>query len=118
MWNTITNLFKKALRIGAQLAPDVASAYNPLLGLLVTKISAAVLGSEAIGGPKTGPLKWDIATLAMQAGLGEIDHAFAAAGKPVKNPELFATGIGRIQQGIVDILNATGEGAKPAAPAQ
>ncbi len=122
MWNSIVNLLKRGLRIGAQLAPDIAAAYNPLLGVLVSKISAAVLASEAIGGPKQGPLKWDIATTAVQFALPEIEHAFSAAGKPVRNPELFAAGLAKIQDGIVDIMNATGEGAKlllaEAAPAQ
>jgi hypothetical protein len=119
MWSKVFNaavdFFKGALRFGAQVAPEIVGAYNPLLGLLTQKISGAILGAEAIEGVK-GSQKWNIASLAMQAALPEIEHAFSAAGKPVKNPVLFAEGIAKIQQGIVDVFNSTGEAAKLPAP--
>jgi hypothetical protein len=112
MWSLIAKYLKKALRIGAALAPDIAAAYNPLLGLLVAKISDAVLNAEALGGPGNGPTKWDIALSSTAFALPELERAFAAAGKPVKNRELFMAGCAKLQDGLVDVFNSTGEGVK------
>ncbi|MCE5309645.1 MAG: hypothetical protein LLG20_18580 [Acidobacteriales bacterium] len=112
MWSVIAKYLKKALRIGAAIAPDIASAYNPLLGVLVQRVSDAVLNAEALGGPGNGATKWDVALSITGAALPEIERVFAAAGKPVKNRELFMRGIAKLQDGIVDVYNSTGEGAK------
>jgi hypothetical protein len=48
----------------------------------------------------------------------DIIDAFSVTGKSIVNAELFVRGVEQIMQGVVDILNASGVGAKPEAGAK
>lgn len=116
---TLLNFLRQVLRIGSQVVADVVASYSPLLGDLVRKILEAVVNTEAaVAGSGQGSLKSTVVSLALQESALAIEAAFKAAGKPVVNPLLFSDGVRKIQDGIVDILNATGEKAKsPESPA-
>lgn len=113
---TILNFLKTVLKIGAQAAPAVVSAYSPALGNLVQKILDAVITAEgAVPLQGQGAVKSTFVSLLLTAGGDGIAAAFSAAGKPIANPVLFAAGVAEIQEGVVKILNATGDGAKVSA---
>ena len=109
----VLTFLKAALRIGAQAAPVVVSAYSPALGALLEKVLDAVVSAEGAIGSGQGTVKATIAQLLLTAGGDGIAASFAAVGKPIANPALFAEGVSEIQEGVVKILNATGDGAKP-----
>lgn len=106
----ILDLLKRALKIGAQPLTQVASAYSPILGMLVNTVFTAVLNAETTG--KKGDEKREIAALSVQVAGPLIAEAFARSGKGIKNTELFSEGALQIQEGIVKILNSTGENTK------
>ena len=112
MWTKIVTVLKKVLMIGAQALPVVAATYSPALGTLVETVLHAVLVTEATPGAGKGVDKKAFALNAVQVAMPGIQYAFTAAGKPIVNAELFAAGVEKIQDGIVDILNATGETTK------
>lgn len=115
MW--FVNLLKKVLKVGAQTVQEIVTAYNPLLGTLLQTIVASVVHVEAggFGAALKGIDKKQAALAAVQVAMPSILAAFDRAGKPVNNPALFADGIEKIQDGLVDIFNSTGENAKPIA---
>lgn len=106
-------LGKTVLRIGASTVPDVVAAYNPPLGVLLRSVLSSVAITESQASATSGLTKKELALLGVQAGIPALEIAFSSAGKPIVNPELFASGIEKIQDGVVDILNATGDLAKP-----
>ena len=109
---TILNFLKSCLMIGVQQAPAIIGAYNPLLGALASNVLSAVVQAEGLIGPKQGDIKRNVSAALLTAKGADIAAIFDAAGKPIKNADLFAAGVSKIQEGIVDILNATGDAAK------
>lgn len=111
MLSSILSLLKRALSVGAQTVPSIVSAYNPALGALVGTVLNAVVVTEGggFGLNLKGVQKEEAASLAVAVSLPAIEKAFSAAGKPVANQSLFAAGIAKIQSGVVDIMNSTGD---------
>jgi hypothetical protein len=108
---TTVNVLKKVLMIGAQSVPVIVSAYNAPLGALLGTLLASITTVESQGNAK-GDAKRDAALAIVQAALPAIEQIFVANNKAIKNPDLFAAGVGKLQDGLVDILNSTGEGTK------
>lgn len=115
---TIVSLLKRVLMLGSKAVPSLVDAYSPVLGSLFTSLLQNIFFAEAKLGAKTGPDKKELALMIAQGAMPAVQVMLNAAGKPIKNPALFAEGVEKIQDGLVDLLNATGDGAKePAQPA-
>lgn len=114
MLGAILSVLKKVLSVGAQSVPSIVAAYNPALGALVGTVLNAVVVTEGggFGTALKGIDKRDAALVAATIAMPAIEKAFAAAGKPLRNQDLFSEGLAKLQEGIVDILNATGESNK------
>lgn len=117
MWSVFVNVMKKVLKVGAQSVQDIIFAYNPVLGMLVQSIVTSVVQAEAggYGAALAGIDKKQAALAALQVAMPAIAAAFTSAGKPIANPVLFAEGVEKLQDGLVAILNSTGEGTKAVA---
>lgn len=102
-------VLKKVLRIGLQTAPVIVAAYNPPLGALISTVLSSVVYVEADQGAGNGPRKKELAMMGVQAAMPAIMAMLHEAGKNVKNPMLFASGTEKIMEGVVDIMNATGQ---------
>lgn len=110
---SILSFFTAALKIGATLAPDVVSAYSPPLGRLLDTVLTHVVHAEAtVPGQGQGSIKAGVVNLLLNESGADIAALFSTAGKPIKNPELFAAGVTDLQAAVVKILNATGDLAK------
>lgn len=112
MKNALLWIAKKILFIGTQSVSEIVTAYCPPLGLLLQSVVSSVVVTEGSSPKAPGVTKKELALLAVQAAIPGIQAAFTAANKPIVNPSLFADGIEKIQEGVVDILNATGDLAK------
>jgi hypothetical protein len=101
--------------LAGQVLPAIVEAYNPPLGALVQSLFTSVLHSEALSTDKgAGAARKDLATAMMQVALPEISVLFEKANKPIKNPDMFAKGCSLIMDGMVAVMNSTGESAKAA----
>lgn len=99
---------KKVLTIGGQTISEIATTYSPPLGLLLKSVLSGVLVTEGSSGNIPGSTKKELALLALQSSMPIVQDMFEATGKPIHNPALFAEGVEKVQDGLVDILNATG----------
>lgn len=106
--NTIVNVVKKVLMIGAQELPAVVSAYNPPLGALLNTLFHAILVAQGQAPNAEASTKKDLAMAALQAALPSIEQLFVQNDKAIHDPALFASGIDKIHDGILDLLNSTG----------
>lgn len=102
------SVLKVVLKLGGYTVGAVIEVYNPALGALYESIFNSVVQTEALMGPGGGARKKEFALAGLQIGMPAIQYLFNQAGKPITNPALFAAGVEKIQDGIVDILNATG----------
>lgn len=107
----IIDILKKILMIGEKPIEAVATAYNPAIGGLITLVLNSVLHAEASGG--SGPEKREFAALSVQAAGSLVQSLFAAQNKAIKNYQLFSSGVDKLMEGVVDILNSTGDNTKP-----
>lgn len=112
-WDKVGSVLKKVLMIGGTAAVSVAKVYNPPMGLMLESILLAVTQAEAKLGDGKGDDKRELAAIAIQAALPGIIKSLADSGKPVRNFALFAEGLEDIQEGVVKVLNATGDRTKP-----
>lgn len=107
------NFLKKLLHIGETVASVVATVYGGPVGTLVGKLLTGITNAEAQIGSGKGTVKQELVQLFMTNDAAAIEAIFATAGKPIKNPELFTTSVNQMQEGIMGILNSTGDLAKP-----
>ena len=111
-WKSTVNVLKKILQIGAQTAPAIITAYDAPLGALLTPLFNSILTAQAQA-PKADPgAKKDLALAALQAAMPVIEQSFVQNNKNIHDAALFAQGIEKLHDGLVDVLNSTG------APAQ
>jgi len=109
----ILNFIKGDILQVAGTAVQVAiAAYNNPFISLIKVILQEVFRTEASSTSK-GKEKAVETMQGIAMRLPDIIEAFAATGKGIVNGELFARGMEKIMEGAVDILNASGNGAKP-----
>ncbi len=113
---SLVQITKNVLKIGAQTVPVIVSAYDPPLGALIGTIVQSVMTVEAKGAASTDA-KREAALSIVQAAMPAIEQIFTANLKAIQNPDLFALGVGKLQDGLVDIFNSTGQNTKPATAA-
>lgn len=107
-WKSLVNVAKKVLTVGEQLAPAIVTAYDPPLGALLTPLFNSIITAQAQA-PKADPgAKKDAALTALQAAMPVIEKVFVDSNKGIHDPVLFAAGVDKLHDGLVDILNATG----------
>lgn len=106
------SVLKTVLKLGGNTVGTVIDAYNPALGALYKSVLASVVQTEAVMGPGNGARKKELALVGVQIAMPAIQALFQAGGKSIVNPALFAAGVEKIQDGVVDIMNATGSLAK------
>lgn len=102
-------LLKRIGVVALEAAPIAASAINPVLGPLVQTLANQILVAEQQHGNGTGATKQQQVAAAVDGMAPMIVASLTGiAGKQVQDAELFAQGLSRIQEGLVDVFNATG----------
>ena len=111
-------LLKKVGSIAGKAAPDIIRLVDPSLGALASSLLSSVLLAEAKLGPGNGELKkaesMNAMTVASPILLRMVE---TATGRRLEDPELLRTGIEKMNDGLVDVLNAFGFLPKRPAPA-
>lgn len=109
-------ILKKIGMIAGQTAPQIISLVSPPLGALVNTVMHAVLLSEAKVGPGNGEAKKQEALQAIQVAVPLVLQLMEQqTKKDLADDALFASGVEKLTDGLVDIMNAFRVLPKPAA---
>ncbi len=101
------NLLKKIGMIAGKAAPDILTAINPAMGALLQTLLNAVVQAESQSGPGNGPRKKQEVLSALQVAAPLLLKVVeGATGKDLADDEKFASGIDKMVDGLVDLLNA------------
>lgn len=98
----------KVLGVAAlQMAPAAVAGVGPWATPILQMMLNSIFSAEKLMGDGTGEAKRNIVTMSLAAADPMIDAMLAAQGKRVANEELFAAGIAKMREGLVDLLNST-----------
>ena len=101
------SILKKVGIVAGKTVVDVAAASNPLIGGLTDVIFRNVLSAEGVLGPGKGEQKRDMVLGAIEAASPLILRlAEQGAGKDLADDDLFARGVTKITEGMVDVMNS------------
>jgi hypothetical protein len=104
---TFIAILRKVGLIAGLAAPDLISLLNPPLGALVGTLLNSILLSEARVGPGNGVQKKDEALNAIQVAAPLLVQLIeSTTQKTLVDNVLFTSGIEKLNDGIVDVLNA------------
>jgi hypothetical protein len=100
-------ILKKVGLIAGVAAPEVLALVNPAMGAIAGTVLQSVVLAEAKTGPGNGDSKKQEALNAVQIALPVILQLMqTTTGKQLAHPELIASGFEKMNDGVVDILNA------------
>ena len=104
-----SGLMKKVGVIAGQATPEIIKLVDPPLGALVSSLINSVLLAEAKVGPGNGELKRSESLNAMQVAAPLLLRMVqTATGRKLEDPELLRSGLEKLNDGMVDVLNAFG----------
>ena len=101
------SILQKVGMIAGQAAPELISLANPPLGAIVGSVLNSILLTEANIGPGQGGLKKENALGAIQVAIPLIVKLMeTATHKNLADDALLASGMAKMNDALVDILNA------------
>jgi hypothetical protein len=104
---SFVSILQKIGMIAGQAAPQIISLVSPPLGSIVSTILSSILVSEAKLGPGHGDQKKQDAMSAVQVAVPLIlDLIKSSTGKELCDDKMLTTGLDKLNDGLVDILNA------------
>lgn len=100
--------FAGGLKKGASIALPIAGVVNPALGPAIGVVTNAILTAEKtrMSGAEKAVFAQGIVADASPAILAFIEQA---SGAEIINEKLFGQGMKKLQEGMVDVMNATGQ---------
>jgi len=105
----IARAILKVLGVAAlEAAPVAVASVAPWAAPLVQMMLNSIFGAEKLMGDGTGEQKRSVVTMTIAAAEPMIEQMLVANGRTVANPELFAAGVAKLREGMVDLLNSTG----------
>ncbi|HUS05097.1 MAG TPA: hypothetical protein VMZ52_02290 [Bryobacteraceae bacterium] len=100
-------ILRKFGLIAGLAAPEVISLVNPPLGALIGTVLTSVLLAESRLGPGNGALKKEESLNSIQVAAPLMVHIVeSATRKSMMDPVLFTSGVEKLSDGIVDVLNS------------
>jgi hypothetical protein len=104
---SFVSILQKIGMIAGQAAPQIISMVNPPLGSIVSTILNSILISEAKTGAGHGDQKKQDALAAVQVAIPlMLDLVKSSTGKDLADDKQLVQGIEKLNDGLVDILNA------------
>jgi hypothetical protein len=104
---SFVQIMKKIGLIAGVTAPQVITMVNPSMGAIANTVLQSVLLAEARIGPGNGDQKKEDALAAMQIAMPAILQLVAiSANKQLADPAQLSSGIEKLNDGFVDVLNA------------
>ena len=101
------SILQKIGMIAGQAAPELISMANPPLGAIVGSVLNSILLTEAKIGPGQGSVKKEDALGAIQVAIPLIVKLMeSATHKNLADDALLASGMAKMNDAVVDILNA------------
>jgi hypothetical protein len=104
---SFVSILQKIGLIAGQAAPQLISMVNPPLGAIVGSVLNSILLTEANVGPGQGSVKKDNALGSIQVAIPLIVKLMeSATHKDLADDVLLASGMAKMNDAVVDILNA------------
>ena len=104
---SFVSVLKRIGMVAGVAAPEIISIMNPAMGAIAGTVLQSVVMSEAKLGSGNGEAKKQEAMNSIQIALPLIMQLMqVSAGKQLTQPELLASGFDKMNDGMVDILNA------------
>jgi len=104
---TFINIMKKIGLVAGQTAVQILNLTDPPLGAILTTVLNGVLIAETKFGPGNGDQKKQDVTSAIQVALPLIlTFIKSSTGKDIADEALLSSGIDKLIDGVVDVLNA------------
>ena len=104
---SFVSILQKIGMIAGQAAPELISIVNPPLGAIIGTVLNSILLSEAKTGAGKGGLKKEDALGAVQVAIPLIVKLMeSATHKDLADDALLASGMAKLNDAVVDILNA------------
>ncbi len=101
------SILKKVGLVAGQAAPQIISSFNPAIGAVAGTVLQSVLLTEAQMGPGNGEAKKQASMNAMQVALPLLLELVAStSNRQLADPTALAGGFEKLNDGVVDILNA------------
>jgi len=104
---SFVSILKKVGLIAGQAAPQVISAFNPAMGAIAGTVLQSVMLTEAQMGSGNGDAKKQASMNAVQVALPLLlELVSTTSNRQLTDPAALAGGFEKLNDGIVDILNA------------
>jgi hypothetical protein len=104
---SFVSILQKIGMIAGKAAPELISMVNPPLGAIVGSVLNSILLTEANVGPGQGSVKKENALGAIQVAIPLIVKLMeSATHKDLADDALLASGMAKMNDAVVDILNA------------
>jgi hypothetical protein len=104
---SFVNILERIGMIAGQAAPELISMANPALGAIAGTVLNSILLSEAKIGPGQGQLKKQDALGSVQVAIPLIVKLMeSATHKQLADEALLASGMNKLNDAVVDLLNA------------
>lgn len=101
------SILKKIGDVAGQQAPDIVSSFNPALGALAgTVLNAVVLSESKLGSGNGEAKKAEVMGILQVAVPLILKVVEASTGRDLVDDVRFAAGMEKLNDGIVDVLNA------------
>jgi hypothetical protein len=101
------SILKKVGLVAGEAAPQIISSFNPALGAITGSVLQSVLLTEAQMGAGNGDAKKQASMNALQIALPLLLELVATTtNRQLADPNALAGGFEKLNDGVVDILNA------------
>jgi len=101
------SILKKVGQIAGQAAPQIISTFNPAMGAIAGTVLQSVLLTEAQMGSGNGEAKKQASLNSLQVALPLLlELVSTTSNRQLADPNALAGGFEKLNDGVVDILNA------------
>jgi len=101
------SILKKVGMVAGQAAPQIISTFNPAMGAIAGTVLQSVLLTEAQMGSGNGETKKQASLNSVQVALPLLlELVSATSNRQLADPKALADGFEKLNDGVVDILNA------------
>ena len=104
---SFVSVLKKIGLVAGQAAPQIISSFNPAMGAIANTVLQSVVLTEAQMGSGNGEAKQQASLSAIQVALPLLlELVNTTSNRQLADPAALSSGLEKLNDGVVDILNA------------
>lgn len=104
---SFVNILRKVGLIAGVAAPEIISMVNPAVGAIAQAVLQSIVLAESRSGSGNGELKKQDAMISLQVALPLLLQMMATGtGKPLADQDRLTSGLEKLNDGLVEVLNA------------